>query len=207
MARWLPLALSGVLAAAAPAAAQPAEGGVVRKEGEYGGVNPEAPPYAPDPTAAKSKRPPAKKTLLWVGFNAKDGGSSELFFQAVEPFTVSQRVEGKTLVLVLEGLKGVARNVKRPLDTRFFDTSVARVTARKVGAKRARKGVAGHAAGVEIRIAFKDARDVREGTLRSDTGDDKMFYAYVGFGPPATPGQIPETAERPAPSMEDPEAE
>jgi hypothetical protein len=192
----LGLVLAGALVAA-PVAAQPAEGGEVRKEGQYAGVKPGV-------GLDKPTRAPKKKSLLWVGFTAKDGGGSELFFRAVEPFGVSQRVEGKTLIVVLEGLKSQARNTRRPLDTRFFESSIARVTTRKVGARRARKGVAGHPAGIEVRITFKDARDLREGNLRTDTGADKMFYAYLGFGP----GSEPAAATQPSGSggtMEDPE--
>jgi len=199
----LGLALSAVLVAAAPAAAQPAEG-TPKKEGEYGGVNPGAPPSTPTPSTGKAKRPPAKKSLLWLGFTPKPDGSAELFFQAVEPFTASQHVEGNVLVVMLEGLKKQARNTRRPLDTRFFDTAVARVSTRVVKAKRARKGVPGHAAGVEIRIAFKDAKDAHEAALRTDTGSDKLFYTYLTIAPPSTPGQVPDEAERPS-TMQDPE--
>jgi hypothetical protein len=197
------LVLSSVLAAS-PLAAQPAEGSVVRTEGQYGGVRPGAGPDPSTPSSAKSRRAPAKKSLLWIGFTAKEGGASELFFRAAEPFGVSQRLEGSTLVVLLEGLRSQARNTRRPLDTRFFETSLARVTTRKVGAKRARKGVAGRPAGIEVRIVFKDARDAREGSLRTDTGSDKMFYAYLGFGPSSAPA----TAAPPTGSggtMEDPE--
>lgn len=201
------------LLAAGPVAAQPAddvpddlpaEGDKVRREGEYGGVRPGA-GHGDSADKGKPRRPPAKKTLLWIGFTAKEGGASELFFQAVEPFTVSQRVEGKVLVVLLEGLKAQDRQTRRPLDTRFFETSVARVTARKVGARRARKGKPGHAAGIEVRIAFKDARDVREAAVRSDTGTDKLFYAHLAFAPPANAAQAPEPET--GPSMQDPEGD
>lgn len=197
----LGLVLAGALVAG-PAAAQPAEGNEVRREGQYAGVKPGLGLEGQD--SAKPKRAPKKKSLLWMGFTAKEGGSSELFFRAVEPFGVHQRVEGKTLIVVLEGLRSQARNTRRPLDTRFFESSIARVTTRRVGAKRARKGAAGHPAGIEVRITFKDARDVREGTFRTDTGADKMFYAYLGFGP----GSAPAAATQPSSSggtMEDPE--
>ncbi len=184
------LVLAGALAAG-QAAAQPAEGNEVRKEGQYAGVKPGV-------GLEKPTRAPKKKSLLWMGFTAKEGGGSELFFRAVEPFGVSQRVEGKTLIVVLEGLRSQARNTRRPLDTRFFESSIARVTTRKVGARRGRK------AGIEVRITFKDARDVREGNFRTDTGADKMFYAYLGFGP----GSEPAASTAPSGSggtMEDPE--
>ncbi len=196
------LALAAVLLAAAPAAAQPAEGGAPRQEGEYAGVTPGTPPVAEQ--GAKPRRPPAKKSLNWVGFTTRADGSSELFFQAVDGFTLSQHLEGTKLVVLLEGLSKQARNTRRPLDTRFFETSVARVTTKVVRARRARKGVPGHPAGVLVTIAFKDPKDAREGATRSDKGPDGMFYAYLGFGPPSTPGQIPENAERPS-TISDPE--
>ena len=179
------LAIAGLLVAAAPAAAQPAEGGVVKKEGEYGGVTPGQAPSAEK--GGKPRRPPARKSLNWVGFTPKEGGGSELFFQAVDEFTVSQRMEGRTLVVVLEGLSKQARNTRRPLDTRFFDTAIARVTTKVARRKK----------GIEVRISFKDAKDAREGSLRTDKGPDGMFYAYLSFGAPSTPGQIPDAVERP----------
>jgi hypothetical protein len=189
------LTFAGLLVVAAPAAAQPAEGGVVKKEGEYGGVTPGE---APAPEKGAKKRAPAKKSLNWLGFTPKEGGASELFFQAVDPFTVSQRMEGNTLVVTLEGLTRQARNTRRPLDTRFFDTAIARVTTKRARRKK----------GIEVRITFKDAKDAREGSLRSDKGSDGMSYAYLSFGPPSTPGQIPDSVDRPkAGSMSDPDPE
>jgi hypothetical protein len=198
------LALVGLLVAAAPAVAQPAEGGVVKKEGEYGGITPG---QAQPPEQGKKRRAPARKTLAWLGFTPKEGGSSELFFAAIDTFTVSQRMDGATLVIVLEGLTKQARNTRRPLDTRFFDVAVARVTSKVVRAKRARRGAAGHPGGVEVRVRFKDAKDAREGTLRTDKGADGMFYAYLSFSPPSTPGQIPDAVDRPSSISTTPPAE
>jgi hypothetical protein len=188
------LALAGLLVAAVPAVAQPAEAppeGAVKKEGEYGGVTPGQGPVTEK--GGKHKRAPARQSLNWLGFTPKEGGSAELFFQAVDTFEVSQHMEGNTLVVVLEGLKKQARNTRRPLDTRFFDTAIARISTKVVRAKRGKKG------GVEVRIAFKDVKDAREGSVRTDKGADGMFYAYLSFGPPATPGQIPDNVDRPKP--------
>jgi len=173
---------------AAPAAAQP-EGPRTKQEGEYGGVNPEAPPAPPDPGARhRPRKPPPKKTLTWIGFVDRPGGGAELFFQAATPFTLGQHVEGKTLVIFLDGLTRQAHNTRRALDTRFFDSPIARVKARAVGAvkgRKARKGHparAGHPAGVEVRVTFKDPRNVAAGAVRSEQGKDGMHYVYVGFG-------------------------
>ena len=55
-----------------------------------------------------------------------------------------------------------------------------------------------------MRITFKDARDVREGSFRSDTGADKMFYAYLGFGAGSAPAPATQRGASGG-TMEDPE--
>src|SRR5262245_16611646 len=71
-----------------PAFAEDAKG--PNTEGAYGGVQP-GETKKPEP-GKKSKRPPSKGTLSWLGFETKDGGS-DVFFQSVSSFQVSQRVE------------------------------------------------------------------------------------------------------------------
>ena len=135
-------------------------------EGAYGGVQP-GEVKKPEP-GKKAKRPPPKGTLSWVGFETKDGGS-EVFFQSVAPFQVSQRIDGGTVVVTLKGLTKLGHNTWRPIDTRFFDTPIARIAAKKKG--RA----------IEVRITFKDAKDAAQGTVRTATEADGMFYAYLTF--------------------------
>lgn len=134
-------------------------------EGEYGGVQP-GQPKKPEP-GKKTKKPPPKGTLSWIGFESKDGGS-DVFFQSIAPFEVSQKVEGGTLVVALS-LSKLGHNTGRPIDTRFFDTTVSRVTAKKKGK------------GIEVRIAFKDAKSAGQGSLRTATEADGMYYAYLSF--------------------------
>lgn len=170
----LALTLIGLLMVS-PAAAAPGDDGTHRREGEYGGVNPVGPPV----TDAKHTRP-APKSLGWVGFSAADG-AAELFFQAAQPFTISQRVDGDVVVVWLEGLTRQARNTRRPLDTQFFDSPVARITAKTVRAARGRKGKPGHPAGIEVRIAIKRGAPVGEGVVRTATEQDGFFYTYLTF--------------------------
>src|SRR5439155_14404783 len=139
--------LAGVAAAApkkaapkaAPAPAAPKEAdapdepaapapGNAHSEGEYGGVV----PGQPRKTEAnkKPKRPPPKGTLAWVGFAAKSG-ASEVFFQSIAPFELAQHVDKGVLVVNLTGLTRLGQNTWRPIDTRFFETRVARVAARR----------------------------------------------------------------------------
>ncbi|HET7499776.1 MAG TPA: hypothetical protein VFK02_02205 [Kofleriaceae bacterium] len=186
--------------------AAPAYADNPHREGQYSGVTPGEVP-ARDPTAkpARPRRPPPKGTLTWVGFEAKDGGA-EVFFQSVAPFEVSQRIEGSTLVVHL-GLSRLGHNTWRQVDTRFFDNPLAGIVARAVGAARATKTRRGHGAGIEARISFKNARDVREGEVRTAAEADGMFYAYLKFPEGTEPAraapptiQEPETEAPPAPS-------
>jgi hypothetical protein len=133
------------------------------QEGDYGGVQPGHKPE----TGGKPKKAPAKGTLSWVGFEPKNG-ASEVFFQSVAPFDVSQHLDKGVLVVDL-ALTRLGQNTWRPIDTRFFDTPIARITA-----KRGKKGI-------EVRIAFKDPKDAKQGTLRTATEADGMYYAYLDF--------------------------
>ncbi|HET9624974.1 MAG TPA: hypothetical protein VFP84_26585 [Kofleriaceae bacterium] len=155
-------------------------------EGQYGGVTPGEPgkegskDAAGKDAASKPKRQPAKGTLTWIGFEAKDGGA-EVFFQSVAPFTISQRVEAGSVIVHLD-LPRLGHNTWRQIDTRFFDNPLSGIAAKAVGAVRASKGRPARGAGIEAKIAFKNARDAREATVRTATEADGMYYAYLTFG-------------------------
>jgi hypothetical protein len=166
------LALLSVLALASPAFADTTP----KREGEYGGVTPGQKPEG------KQKRPP-RGTLSWIGFEPKDGGA-QLFFQSVAPFQVTQRVVGSTLIATLT-LTKLGTNTWRRIDTRFFDNPLAAVDA-----KRARKGRK-----IEVHIKFKNPKDAREGSLRTATEADGMFYAYLSFPAGTSTGDAPVTDE------------
>jgi hypothetical protein len=136
-------------------------------EGEYGGVEP-GQPKKPEP-GKKSKKPPPKGTLSWIGFEAKDG-SSDVFFQSPAPFEVLQRIENGTLVVTLSHISRLGQNTWRPIDTRFFATPVARVSAKKKGST------------VEVRITFKNPKEAVQGSVRTATEADGMYYVHLGFG-------------------------
>lgn len=158
---------------------------VPHKEGSYGGVSPsEVQPRDPAAKPAKPKRPPPRGTLTWIGFEAKDGGAA-VFFQSVAPFDVTQRLEGGELVVHLS-LTKLGQNTWRQIDTRFFDNPLSGIVA---GASRSGKAKP-RGKGIDTRIAFKNAKDAREGTLRTATESDGMFYAYVTF-PPGTASELP----------------
>lgn len=154
-------------------------------EGEYGGVTPGELPRADH--GKKPKRLPAKGTLAWVGFEAKSGGA-EVFLQSVAPFEVSQHIEGSTLVVDLGGLDKLGQNTWRDVDTRFFDTPLARITAKRVGLARGKNP---HPAEVEVRITFKDPKQAQQGQVRAATEADGMYYQYLSFASTTTPAPAP----------------
>lgn len=163
------------------------------KEGEYGGVAP-GQPTKPEPgKPQKAKRRPSAGTLSWIGFEAKDGGA-QLFFQSPGPFEVSQHLEGATLVVHL-GLQRLGANTWRQVDTRFFDNPLSGIVARAVRASRATKEGPAHAAGLEVRIAFKNPKDAREGAMTTRT-EDGMSYVYLTFPEGSGDAATPKTPER-----------
>lgn len=146
-------------------APQPANDAVPHREGEYTGVSPHGTSPKDKP---KTKIRPAKGTLSWIGFEAKDGGA-QLFFQSVAAFNVTQKIEKDTLVVHLS-LPRLGQNTWRQIDTRYFDNPLSFVIA------RASRG------GIDIRITFKNPKDAKEGTLKAASADaDGMFYAYLTF--------------------------
>jgi hypothetical protein len=95
-------------------------------------------------------------------------------------------------------LTRLGHNTWRQIDTRFFDNPLSGIVARAVGAARATKDRPARAAGIEARIAFKNAGDVKQATVRSATEADGMYYAYLRFsevGPVTVPSSSDKSAE------------
>ncbi|HEU0036868.1 MAG TPA: hypothetical protein VFQ53_39935 [Kofleriaceae bacterium] len=190
----LVIALAGPPVLATSASAQPATdpgpgtGPGPHREGDYGGVAPgQGQPEGGKP--ARPKRPPAKGTLTWIGFEAKDGGA-QVFFQSVAAFEVTQRVEGGTLVAHLS-LTRLGRNTWRQIDTRFFDNPLSGIVARATGAVKATKKRAGHGRGIDVRFTFKNPKDAREATVKTGAEADGMYYVYLTFPEGADAKQAP----------------
>jgi hypothetical protein len=164
--------------------------GAPHAEGEYGGVVPGVAPAHRPEEGRRHRRAPLKGQLSWIGFQAKDGGA-QLFFQSAGPFELSQRVEGGVLVAHLAGLSGLGPNTQRTVDTRYFDNPLAGIVAHRVGARVGHKGEVDHPGGVEVRLTFKNPREARQGTVRTSSEPDGLFYAYLdlGEGAEGTPAQ------------------
>lgn len=187
----LSLAVTGVLGVgAAWADDEPGRGADARadsephKEGVYGGVN----PGARDAGGGRQRKPTARKTLHWIGFQADDGRAT-VFLQAVEPFTLEQEVVAGAVVLHVDGLTKLGRNTRRPIETRYFDGPVTRITAKARKARRAGKGHPRIGAGLDVTIAFRDGK-ASAGAVRTATEADGMYYAYLTFAAgAATPSE------------------
>jgi hypothetical protein len=154
---WIVLALA---LAASPAHAQPtAEGDKQHQEGDYEGVKGNGP------------KPPVKHTkagtLTWIGFSA-DGGTAHIFLQSEGAVGATQQVSKNVLVVTLTGVKRLGKQVRRPLETRYFDSPVARISVKK-GKKHT----------YVVRIAFKGKAAATEGAMRTATEADGFFYTYL----------------------------
>jgi hypothetical protein len=168
--------------------ARAAAGQPQHPEGDYCGVVPGQAQKSDQ--GCRPHKPLPKGTLSWMGFSSKDG-TTELFFQSAAAFEVAQRLDNGTLVVQLTGVTKLGANTWRPIDTRYFDGPIARVTTRAVGAT---KGKNAHPAGVEVRVTFKDPKAAAEATLRTATESDGLFYAYLTWAAAAA-----------EPSVQDPE--
>jgi hypothetical protein len=158
-----------------------ADDGKPNPEGEYGGVQP-GQPKKPE-TGKKAKKPAPKGTLSWIGFEAKDGGS-QVFLQSAAPFELAQRMDGSTLVVTLTGVSRLGGNTWRYIDTRFFETSLAKIAPKK------------KAKSIEIRITFKNPKDAEQGSVRTATEADGLYYAYLSFSGTGSPPAETTTAPK-----------
>ena len=139
----------------------------------YGGVTPG------ESTSRKPRRP---GRLTWVGFQVKDDGTSTLFVQLTSEVPFTQEVAGGKLVVTLEGARYGNSNVRRRLDTRFFETALQQVTSRPVSKRRARGDQPARPAGVALTISFKNPEDAREARAELRQEEDGYHYLYLRFG-------------------------
>jgi hypothetical protein len=134
---------------------------------KYDGVAPGAASKNPLPSA------PAGPHLVWTGFQMTSSGS-RVFLQTTAPveFDVKQGSAPKpgksVLSVVLRGCRIHMANNRREIDTRFFATPVAGVSARHKGRD------------VEVQIALREAAST---TPHSETGPDGTQFLVMDFPP------------------------
>lgn len=156
------------------------------KEGEYGGVTPGVIyPYDDKDYAKRIKRPTnrgkRKNRVTWIGHQPR-GDGSRLFVQLSSEVEYSQQIDGKELKVYVHKGRLASRNAGRRMDTRHFESSVAEVQARTVGARRARGDRPARPRGVEITVRFKNPADVREAQASLTKEKDEYYYLFLDFG-------------------------
>jgi hypothetical protein len=153
---------------------------VVNRRGEYGGVQPGVESGAKNGERKPAARPRRKNIITWVGFQPQADGGSRVFLQLTSEVPFTQSISRGRLVIRLRGARLGNSNATRFLDTRFFDTALARVDA-----DRRRRGV-------EVVIEFKSPADLAEGSASMTTSQvDGYTYLFIEFPPPSAGAAAP----------------
>jgi hypothetical protein len=150
-------------------------------KGSYGGVVPGK------STVGKSR---GRKTVHWVGFQRREDGGARIFVQLGTGVDYTQWLEGKVLFVLLNGARIANANARRPLDTRFFETAVASVRARRVSARKAKGSRPAHRAGVLLEIRFRNAADASEASAIMNSSSDGYTYLNLDFGAGSAGGEV-----------------
>jgi hypothetical protein len=152
----------------------------VHREGDYGGVSPGRAEAAGEARPGKLHKHVARASttplVTWIGFQVRDGGAARVFVQLSLDAPYAQNVAGDKLVVFVTGARLGKRNSSRFIDTSFFDTRVARIEARNVGARRGQKP------GVELTMHFKKG-SAAQAEARLDNGEDGHRYLFLDFAP------------------------
>jgi hypothetical protein len=140
-----------------------AAGAPGRASGSYAGVVPGAANKAPP--AAKAARATNGPTITWPGFQMRPDGSSRVFIQStapLEPKVLSSA--GTKFELQLPRARVAAKTNRLPLDTRFFNTPVTKVSVSSASG--------GAVVQIELRATVTPA-------VTSETGPTGYFFTYI----------------------------
>jgi hypothetical protein len=146
---------------------------------KYDGVVPGANARNPLPPA-----PSERAYLVWTGFRMTDSGS-QVFLQTTRSVSYETKEEkrGKsgrrTVVVLLRDCRIHMANNRRTIDTRYFATPVAKVSARQ------RK------ANVEVRIVLRQGADTTARTEEGTAGSQFLLFDF----PPGKATVAPEPGE------------
>ncbi len=92
--------------------------------GTYAGVVPGG--AQPASITVPAGQTPAQ--ITWPGFQMRPDGTSRVFFQSTVPVPVQTSLTAAKFVMKLPGTQIAGNNNRLPLETRFFNTPVTRVT-------------------------------------------------------------------------------
>ncbi len=130
---------------------------------KYDGVVPGSTAKNPLPSA-----PQGGAYLVWTGFQMTATGS-QVFLQTTGPVEFDRGKSSKsTLTIVLRGCRIHMANNRRKIDTRYFATPVAAVSAKQKGRD------------VEVRIALRETVTVDP---RNQAGPDGSQFVVLDFPP------------------------
>jgi hypothetical protein len=138
---------------------------VAKAEG-YGGVCP-GKSTVPEGIAAQ---PGSAALVTWPGFQLLPGGGSRVFIQTSVAVSPSLRRNGTQLVISLPGVSLPPGNVRRPLDTSFFNTPVKSVRVKY------RKG-----SGASVEVELRKGAASVAADLRSEKAANGYFFVYLDF--------------------------
>ncbi|MET0388393.1 MAG: hypothetical protein ABW321_20645 [Polyangiales bacterium] len=156
--------------------------------GTYAGVAPGSASSRPPP-AAKAAKARGATTITWPGFQMRPDGSSRVFIQSTAPLEPQPTAANGRYQLLLPGARIAADTNRLPLDTRFFNTPVTKVS------------LSAHARGATLQL---DLRAEVTPQLSSERSDKGYYFTYIdlpkgSYGPaPRVVGQAAEQAP-PAP--------
>jgi hypothetical protein len=146
----------------------------------YKGVVPGA--GAPPPAAAAARKK-APLTITWPGFQMRPDGSSRVFIQSTAPLAPQPVAVTGKYRLLLPGARIAAQNNRLPLDTRYFNTPVTRVS------------LSADHKGATVSL---DLRSDVTPQISSEAGAPGYYFTYIDLpkgsyvtAPPATPVPAP----------------
>jgi|GEM_PF-2794437 len=152
--------------------------------GTYAGVVPGTAKQAPP--AAKAAKASNGPTITWPGFQMRPDGSSRVFIQSTAPLEPKVLTSaGTKFELQLPRARVAAKTNRLPLDTRFFNTPVTKVSVSSASA--------GAVVQVELRAAVTP-------TVTSEPGPTGYFFTYIELPKGdylAKPGVAPVSAAAP----------
>lgn len=111
--------------------------------------------------------------------------SSRIFLQATVPFQYSTESRGKTFVVSMGDVRIAGENNGRPLETRFFNTPVLRVSIKRVKKET---------------LLVLELRADAAPRVHSETGPNGYFFLEIDFPPGQYVEAAPVAAAAPAPS-------
>jgi len=131
--------------------------------GTYAGVVPGTAKQAPP--AAKAAKASHGPTITWPGFQMRPDGSSRVFIQSTAPLEPKVLTSaGTKFELQLPRARVAAKTNRLPLDTRFFNTPVTKVSVSTASG--------GAVVQVELRAAVTP-------TISSEPGPTGYFFTYI----------------------------